>query len=881
MGTVRNHGLRVLGLSILVMGFAAVTFAAPPEQLSYHQIKTDANGDILPWYSSDPGEAYNHVILKIWQFWKDMKSCPNGVKYYMQHQVWQDPGEDPRGIGGDQIAMALSSWNLLYGYTGDRSIVDNMIYMADYTISHGFSRPDALWPNLPYPYNTELHSGIYDGDMRAGKGYLQPDKAASFAAELMVLYKITGNEKYLKTAEAIADTLARKITPGDADHSPWPYRVNATTGQVNLPYTTNYTGALLLFEDLVRLHHGKVASYRSAFGTLSAWLKKYPLKNNKWGPFFEDVPGWSDTEINADTMAWYILEHPDWDPNWREDSKAILAWSQAMFENKTWAKYGVTVTNEQTAYRVPGNSHTSRHASVKLIYAEKTGDASGKAEAIRELNWATYMVGEEGNNRYPYDDVWLTDGYGDYVRHYLRSMAAFPELAPKGQNHLLSTTSVIKRISYAAESVSYTTFDDASQELLRVNFTPTAVLAGGKRLLRFKDAADLERQEGYTFEPSGDVPGVLRIRHDFAAHVVVTGEPVNQPPVARSESLTVDQGATVTLKLEATDDGLPKGKQLTYAITGPYWGSVTGTAPELAYTPPVDFVGTDLVTFTASDGELESNTVQITVHVVRPNLARLPGTRPFTTEDPQGGAPGLFTLPGLADGDVTTSVNAGFSSQVPRNVSIGVLWHTAESIRQVVFREGSVTEQGNGFFDEAPRLEVSSDGTDWRDATGYVMSPAHYSANVEAGMQDVLFSLGSAASVRGVRVTGRVGKTGPSSSDFPHVRELEVYASLSSPQPPQITANPKGEEVYEGTAEIYSARPAQTAFATYQWQKSTDQGKTWQDIPGANSSFYVTPPVHMSDNGTQFRCVISTGTPPDAASNPATLTVVQTGHVMR
>ena len=40
------------------------------------------------------------------------------------------------------------------------------------------------------------------------------------------------------------------------------------------------------------------------------------------------------------------------------------------------------------------------------------------------------MVAEDGRNRYPYDMVWLTDGYGDYVRHYLRAMAAAPELAP-------------------------------------------------------------------------------------------------------------------------------------------------------------------------------------------------------------------------------------------------------------------------------------------------------------------------------------------------------------------------------------------------------------------------------------------------------------------
>ena len=28
---------------------------------------------------------------------------------------------------------------------------------------------------------------------------------------------------------------------------------------------------------------------------------------------------------------------------------------------------------------------------------------------------------------YPRTDIWMTDGYGDYVRHYIRAMAAAPQ----------------------------------------------------------------------------------------------------------------------------------------------------------------------------------------------------------------------------------------------------------------------------------------------------------------------------------------------------------------------------------------------------------------------------------------------------------------------
>ena len=102
---------------------------------------------------------------------------------------------------------------------------------------------------------------------------------------------------------------------------------------------------------------------------------------------------------------------------------------------------------EQTAYQQPGNSHTARHASVELLYAERTGDWSRKEMQVRRLNWATYTVDADGKNKYPGDDIWLTDGYGDYVRHYLRAMASSPDLAPDGQNHLLRSSSVIQAIA--------------------------------------------------------------------------------------------------------------------------------------------------------------------------------------------------------------------------------------------------------------------------------------------------------------------------------------------------------------------------------------------------------------------------------------------------
>ncbi len=500
------------------------------DTIQYHAVRINkTDGSILPWYSADPGTSYDTVLMLVWNFWKNMETDSNGLKYYMNHQVWK-PEHDMRGLGGDQVNMALSSWALLYAYTGDQAILDNMKYMADTYLERSLSDSADQWPWLPYPYNTVIHSGKYDGDMRNGKGYLQPDKAGNFGYELVNLYKMTGQKKYLDAAIRMANTLLSKAADGDSDHSPLPFRVHAKTGKpgyffdnnsgnffdntlsgkriTEAVYTANWTGTLMLFNELQLLDPDGAGSYRKAFHTFLEWMKAYPLKTNKWGPFFEDIPGWSDTQTNAITFAMFILQHPDLFPNWKTDVKGIIDWTYRELGNHEYEKYKVVVMNEQTVYRVPGNSHSSRQASVELMYAKLSDDTTYTANAIRTLNWATYTVADDGRNRYIRDDIWLTDGYGDYVRHYLRAMAAKPELAPKGDDHLLGTTSTIITIAYHPEKITYTTFDNAAEEVLRLVSKPEIVMQNGAVLQETEENA----VNGWTWQPLNE-GGILSVKH--------------------------------------------------------------------------------------------------------------------------------------------------------------------------------------------------------------------------------------------------------------------------------------------------------------------------------------------------------------------------------
>ena len=527
-------------------------FAQQKEVLIYHPIVTNSKGNIIPWYNANPGIAYSHIIQQVFNFWDTMRRDYNGLPYYMNHQVWNANFNDPRGIGGDQFAMALSSWRLLYAYTGNERIKVNMEFIADYYLSHSLSSPTCKWPGIPFPYNTIVYSGIYDGDMRNGKDVSQPDKAGSFGLELVHLYKmskgfnIPENTNYLAAAVTIANTLVSHIKQGDTSYSPLPFKVNVNTGETvwlrnhdftgtwidTAGYTTNWAPTMQLLLDLIQMHQGNTQTYQAAFNTLLTWMKNVPMKLNKWGPFFEDVDWWSETQINAMTWARFVMEHREYFPNWKDDAMKIINWVHTNFNNTKWNKYGVTVTNEQSVYQMPGESHTSRQGADELLYVSLTGDSTMYDNAVRQLTWATYPVDFDGKNRFPGDEPWLTDGYGDYVRHYLRAMDAIPTLTPPAENHILSSTAVLQEADYAGHlkkfynlefenvdsskvTLYYRSFDSSGTERIKLSKKPSGVL------LDYKKLDETTTGQGFTWQPLGSAEGLLTVRRQQGKGVIL------------------------------------------------------------------------------------------------------------------------------------------------------------------------------------------------------------------------------------------------------------------------------------------------------------------------------------------------------------------------
>ena len=129
---------------------------------------------------------------------------------------------------------------------------------------------------------------------------------------------------------------------------------------------------------------------------------------------------------------------------------------------------------------------------------------------MRSLNYSTYFVSRNGLvsccGLRPQNTYWFSDGYADYLRSFSWAMASLPELAPKRQNHLLGSSSVVQSVSYGRDRVAYTTFSPSAQDVLRLKFRPTRVAGGA-----------------FTAEPAGNGDYIVRVRHDSARRIVVSG----------------------------------------------------------------------------------------------------------------------------------------------------------------------------------------------------------------------------------------------------------------------------------------------------------------------------------------------------------------------
>jgi len=188
-----------------------------------------------------------------------------------------------------------------------------------------------------------------------------------------------------------------------------------------------------------------------------------------------------------------------------------------------------------------------------------------------------------------------------------------------------------------------------------------------------------------TYTPTGDYSGPDSFAfkaNDGAldsniATVSLTVNYVNRAPVAQDGTLALDQGTGKAVVLAASD---PDGDAITYTIvSAPQKGTLSGTAPNLTYTPAASANGSDSFTFKVNDGKLDSNTATVSIairavnHAPTATGAAIPVAFNQSTNitlagtDPEGDALTFSLVSGPTNGTLTGSnasrtytPNAGF-----------------------------------------------------------------------------------------------------------------------------------------------------------------------------------------------------------------------------
>ncbi len=522
--------------------FSVVSQVDAPE-IAGRPVQLDAQGKLLPWpMADDTGYSYSSHVLTQWTILWDQYNRQRLPYFYCCFDFDRTTFEMFPDIHwanstGYLRAMLQGFIERLYPYTGDERTLIFLRDFVDYELENGLTPAGYAWAQVPYA-SANPGAKRYTGWSAHGEDYVEPPVVGEDGYAYLRLYEMTGETKYLRAAIRCADALLKNYKPGDEMNSPWPVRCYARDGKVEGPamgpYSANVIEPIMLLDELIRLGQGEVAGYARVRAGAWEWFQKYPLTNNRWVGYFEDVAPNMDNmnQVIPLEFARYVLLHPERDPQWREHARRLIGWVKT---TPKWPKYivhGATVTTEQgdgsgfccNAPNECCDSHTSRLAAVEALYYAKTGDEFYREEAFRSFNWVTYFQGLPGGAHAPFGSQWwFTDEFTDGPRRMMDAFWAVPEWAPADESHLLGSSSVVNHIHYGKGSITYSTFDPQSADVLRLSFVPESVTAHGKVLHRRNDL----EEEGYAFDESSHV---LRIRHDQANDIDVQGSGGSQPP---------------------------------------------------------------------------------------------------------------------------------------------------------------------------------------------------------------------------------------------------------------------------------------------------------------------------------------------------------------
>jgi hypothetical protein len=527
----RKKSYRVcVALLVLAVSLATPQVMAQGGSLNGRSVRLDGMGRLVSWHTPQD-RAYDHVMALAWDFLLNRVPRSNGWPYYYLYSA-MTPSLSPTARNNNPGSMFpgfAESALRYFPYSNNAAVMNLTRDVLSHYLTNGLTPASWPWPNVPFATGRN-GSLTYGGDPDVdGVDVIQPDKVGMVGTAFVKYYLFSGDVRFRDAAINCANTLATRMRTGDASRSPWPFRVNARTQQVREEYSAHVIAPIELFDLLIARGLGNVSTYQTARQAAWNWMMQFPMANNEWANYFEDVfvgsGSRNHTQLIALETARYLLNNTDKDPQWEAHVRGILAWVEQHFAVQ---QFGANAIKEQFDFAFVMGSHTSRYASINAMLFDRTGDTAAKDKAYRAFNWATYMAHSDGRviDGPDVNQIWFTDGYGDYIRHFMDGLAAVPEWAPAGQTHLLGSTSIVRSVSYAtANEVTFQTVDATATDVLRVSFTPGVVTVNGQQLAQRGDLT----QPGWTYNAS---TGAVKVRRTSGTNVRVAGSGTGPTPPA-------------------------------------------------------------------------------------------------------------------------------------------------------------------------------------------------------------------------------------------------------------------------------------------------------------------------------------------------------------
>ncbi len=244
------------------------------------------------------------------------------------------------------------------------------------------------------------------------------------------------------------------------------------------------------------------------------------------------------------------------------------------------------------------------------------------------------------------------------------------------------------------------------------------------------------------------------------------------PPVADDQSVTTDENTALPITLTAAD---AQGNPLTYTVvTQPANGALTGTAPDLTYTPNSGYHGADSFTFQVNDGVLDSNIATVSITVVQTTTINLRAT---------GIGGDIFNVDDYPVPDIqVTEDNCTMDAQTAMGA---VVYYCQQNGIEVTVQDHPdmglyVHQIGTNVNDEDCWTYTVDETTAWISGANYALTgreSVHW-ANYNVGLYSLHLSLDKTSIKPGDDVTGTVTYTDGEGQTVP-VNDADVYVSSS------------------------------------------------------------------------------------------------------